>query len=313
MEEAEQKTESKKKNRIIIFILIFTNIICIGIAIWLYKELQNKKTEIKIVKEKSEEFVVARDSLQIQLDVLVAEHNKVKSQYGKLTKQLAKKDSLIAAQIKEIQNLIDTKGELRKVKKKMDALRRIAQDYVSRLDSLYTVSRELKDENVKIKENIKVEKEKNSELTKTKDDLSKKVNTAALLKVYKINGYGVKRKGSGKKEEVVKKARKADELKITFTILENQLAKAGPLDVYVRVAGPDERILTDGIDDNTRMFRFNGKEMQYSMKKHIYYENLAQDLILYWKQKNDFDAGIYYVDVFTDSLQLGTGSFNLEK
>lgn len=303
----------KKKKRIIIYLLLFTNITCIVVAIWLFRELQNKKIEIKIVKEKSEAFVVARDSLQMQLDALVIEHNKVKSQYGKLTKQLAKKDSLIGAQIKEIQNLIDNKVELKKVKKKMDALRRIAQDYVSRLDSLYTVSRELKDENVKIKENIKVEKEKNSELTKTKEDLSKKVNTAALLKVYKINGWGIKRKGGGKKEEVVKKARKADELKITFTILENQLAKAGPLDVYVRVAGPNERILTDGIDDNSRMFKYNGKDMQYSLKKHIYYENIAQDLTLYWKQKKDFEAGVYYVDVFTDSLQLGTGSFNLDK
>ncbi len=85
------------------------------------------------------------------------------------------KDSLIQANAKEITELLNYKWEYYQIKKKLDRLRVVAQGYVYQLDSLYTVNKELQEENERIRENYQTERQKNIGLTKEKHELINKV------------------------------------------------------------------------------------------------------------------------------------------
>lgn len=295
---------NRRKNRGLVITLFAVIVIQFGAVAYLLWKLQ----DVRIVeKTKFIQTSNEKAELQRQLDSLVAEHNKIKSQYGELSGQLREKDSLIQANAKEIQGLLSNTYELSKVKKKLDQLRNITQGYVSQIDSLYRVNSALTSENKKIKTDLTQVIDKNTQLSKDKENLDNKINSASVLIAFKVTGIGVKAKGGGKKEEVVTKAKKVEQLRVSFTILENSLAKAGSREVYVRVAGPDERVISDGSE-----FSYNGKRIVYTLKKEVDYQRKATEVVLYWPKKEELKTGIYNIDVFTDGILIGSGLFKLE-
>jgi len=291
--------------------LIILNIVLIIVSGFLAYKLYNTKTEIRIIQEQKEESSADRDLLKSQLDSLVAEHEKMKGQYGSLNNKLLEKDSLIQAQINEINVLLNNKVELNRIRKKMDALRRITQNYVHQIDSLFVVNKSLKEENTKIKTDYQSAQNRNQELSKVKDELTEKVTTAAVLRAFKISGKGIRLKKRGSVEEISNKAKKVEQLKISFTLLENSLLEAGSKNIYIRIAGPDEKILAIS-DLDSYSFENDGERLQYSLKEVVNYEKKNLEVTVYWKQPTEYKTGSYSIDVFTDNQHLGSGGFSLE-
>jgi hypothetical protein len=91
------------------------------------------------------------------------------------------------------------------------------------------------------------------------------------------------------------------------------VAAAGKRTIYVRIARPDNVIITEGTEYST--FTFNGEKIQYTMKKEIEYDNKAQNICLSWykhDKKTDAMAGKYNVSVFCDDYEIGQTSFELK-
>jgi hypothetical protein len=238
----------------------------------------------------------------------------VKEQYGELSDSLFVKDSIIKANAKEIKRLLDTEWEYYKVKKKLGQLQLIAQGYVRQMDSLYRVNAALAEENVAIKKNL-------NELKKVKEDieadnvaLTQKVEIAATLRAYNASATGVRYKSGGSKEVETDKTKRLEQIRVCFTIAENQIASAGQKDIYVRIARPDKEILTRGkIDEYT--FEYEGERIQYSIMKAIDYENEAIELCLYWRKNysgQDLPPGLYHVDIFSEGEVIGHTTFSLQ-
>lgn len=252
--------------------------------------------------------------LQVELDSLIAKHNLIKSSYGELQDSLTIKDSLIISNAKEIQKLLAVEYDYNKIKKKLNLLRNITQNYVKQIDSLYRANETLIIENKAIKKDLNVEKNKNIELSENNTVLNEKVSQAALLKAYNVVTEGVRIKSGGKKEEKADKARKTDKVKVCFTLSENNVAQTGTRIIYIRIARPDNLILTKG-DDDIYSFMCQGQKLQYSIKKEINYENKQLDLCLYWeKADKDKEAmkGIYHVSIFCDNYEIGQSQFELK-
>lgn len=252
--------------------------------------------------------------LQSELDSLVGQHNLIKNSYGVLQDSLTQKDSLIIANAKEIQKLLAVEYDYYKIKKKLNLLRNITQNYVKQIDSLYKVNETLTTENKAIKKDLYVEKNKNVELSKDNTVLSEKVSQAAMLKAYNVVSEGVKVKYGGKKEEKADKARKVDKVKVCFTLSENNVAQAGTHTIYIRIARPDNLIITKGKDE-IYTFLSQGQTLQYSMKKEINYENKQMDICLYWEKvdkEKEAMKGVYHVSVFCDNYEIGQSQFELK-
>ena len=284
------------------------------ILIWL---LFSIKRDVKIVIQKQvvelTKSNLQRDSLTRVFNDLMAEHKKLNENYGSLNKTLQEKDSLIQKNALEIQKLLASEKDLKRVSRKLDYLRNIVQGYLHTIDSLQTENHELKTENKKIKSDYHQEKSRAEELIKDKDQLTAKVNMASGLKAYKVTGLGIKMKSGGKKEEVVTKAKKADKLKICFTLSENLIAKSGQKIIYARIAGPNNSILRKGDSDEYSFTSSNNERLQYSLMKQIDYDNKAMDICLNWdKTANPFEKGTYNITIYADGYQIGTGQFSMK-
>lgn len=297
--------EKQRRNGVFI-IIIAVLIAALALLAWLY--LSTRSRLGNLVEEKETQ----RMELQHELDSLINEHNNIKLEYGSLSDSLAGKDSIIQANALEIRKLLDTQYEFFKVKKKLDKLRSISQGYLRQMDSLYTVNRELREENEQIRSSYQKEQLKSTSLQKDKEALAEKVSMAAVLKAYKITGQGVR--GSNEKERVTDKAKRVEKIKVCFTLSENSLLSAGRKEVYVRISRPDKMILTRGKGDEYS-FTYKGEILQYSMKETVNYQNQAIDLCLYWinrSSKEDLPEGVYVVSVYSDDFEIGQSSFELK-
>lgn len=302
------KENNKKTGSNILKIILAILLLIIIVLVW---QLLDTRSTIDTLKTES---LNIKQSLQSELDSVVAEHELIKVEYGTLTDSLSVKDSIINANAKEIQKLLDTQWEYYKVKKKLALLRKITQGYVHQVDSLFRVNQELKDENTEIKRVYRKEQRKNTELQKVNEELVDKVDQASVLTAYNIDAYGIYLRGRNDKEEITDKARKIEKVKVTLTIAENPIIPAGKKNIYVRIARPDKVIISKS-KDVIYTFEYNGEKIQYSMMEEIEYKNKAMNLTLYWtKQDLKIPAmtGTYHVDIFADGQEIGHAQFELK-
>lgn len=288
------------------WILIVILIAALALLAWLYLSTRSRLGTLLEEKE------VQRTELQRELDSLITKHNNIKVEYAAFSDSLTAKDSIIQANALEIRKLLDTQYEFYKVKKKLDRLRVISQGYLKQIDSLYTVNRELKEENEQIRSSYQKEQQKTSTLMKDKEVLTEKVNSAAVLRAYKITGMAVR--GSGDKERVTDKAKRAEKIKVCFTLGENPLLSAGAKNIYIRISRPDKLILTRGKGDDYS-FSYKGEILQYTMRETVNYQNQAIDLCTYWinrSTKESLPEGMYVVTVYADDFEIGQTSFELK-
>lgn len=296
----EQKSSSRNMKLYLgIFILII-----LALLFWLFIQRSQLK---KLVQEKE----IEKTELQRELDSLMTEHNTIKAAYGGLSDSLAAKDSIIQANAIEIRKLLDTQWEYNKVRKRIGLLQKIAQGYVSQIDSLYNVNRELKEENERIRQDVRSEQNKNIALVKDKEELTQKMNSAAVLKAYNVSvtAYRVK---AGEKETPTDKAARTDRLRICFTIGENPLIPTGQRSVYIRITRPDNVVVIKSKYDT---FSFKGASIPFSIREDFNYQGKALNLCVVWNKKEaDVPAmkGRYTVSVFTVDDEIGSSSFELK-
>ena len=93
--------------------------------------------------------------------------------------------------------------------------------------------------------------------------------------------------------------RLADELSTS----RKELAKKGPMTVYVRVKDPDGNLLLDG---EGASFKLNGEAVAASASREVDYQGSEVDMIIYVNNIADYVKGIYTIEVFTNKSQLGS-------
>jgi hypothetical protein len=280
-------------------------LVIIAIMAWM---LINQKKEVTVLTKNNDSQQL---ELQSELDSLLAEHERVKVSYGELSNTLSERDSIIKIKAQEIKQLLGTKSELAVVKKKLAQLQMITQTYEHQIDSLFTVNRKLKAENEQIKTDFNLEQQKTSDLSKDKQALNEKITGAAILKAYKISAVAYKSKGIDKEKETDKAAR-TDKIKVCFTVSENKLVSPGYKRFFVRIARPDNSILTRG---PAYTFQFLGQTLQFSAMETLNYEGDAADVCTYFEMPlntNELDKGRYYVNIFTEDREIGQTSFELK-
>jgi len=301
----ENKTTGRSNTTLIALIIVLA-IIVIGLIIIL---LQTRTSMKSLLAEKEQQRV----ELKQELDSLLVEHDKVKVEYGQLSDTLFSKDSVIQANAIEIRRLLDTEWEYYKVKKKLAQLQIVAQGYVMQMDSLYRVNASLSEENVAIKKDLKDLRKEKAEIENDRKVLSGKVEIAAVLKAINMEAVGLRLRSGGEKEVTTDKVQRVDQVRVCFTIGENEIASAGKKDIYIRIARPDQEILVKSKLDEFS-FEYQGDRLQYSMMQTIDYENRAVDLCIYWKKEysnQEMKPGLYHVDIFCENSIIGHTTFTL--
>ncbi|MBN2174664.1 MAG: hypothetical protein JW731_11060 [Bacteroidales bacterium] len=301
-------SQPKRKNtsKLWMILAVLLIIVVAALIFWFFSMKGNYES---MVNEKEAQRV----ELQRELTELMVAHDSIKVQYGALSDSLILKDSIIQANAREIEQLLNYKWEYRKVNKKLELLRNITQGYVHQLDSLYTVNRELTEENEKIRQQYAREQDRTRELTKDKEELIEKVNLAAALKAYNVTAYGVRFTGSGRERET-DKANKIERVKVCFTLGENSLVEPGIKTIYIRIIRPDGVVVTQRLESGNT-FEFQGQQIEYSSKKEVEYKNKETYVCIFWTKKSDAEPameGVYNVTVFAEDYEIGKSSFELK-
>lgn len=280
--------------------LIFAIISILLAALLMYSLLNVRQ----IVVEK-ENYIEQQMELQDELDSILREYEIIKNEYGDLNAQLTGKDSAILEQANEIKKLINSQADYRRIKKKLELLQNQGKEYVHLLDSLYIANEKLTVENTEVKtKNVKLSQEK-EDLEKEKEILSDKVSTASKLQAYNISMKGMILRLKGKEDET-DRAKRLNLFKITFTLSENKLIPSGEVNLYCRISLPDGRILALGTGDGYS-FTNNDKQLQYTIKSTINYENKTKQITMVWKLREGDSAvpGTYTAQLFTDTDYIG--------
>ena len=297
--------DQKPVNTLAYKITIGVLLAIIAVMAWLL--LTQKKEVITLTKN----IEGQETELKLQLDSLLAEHERVKVSYGELSSTLTERDSIINVKAREIKQLLGVKGELATVKRKLAQLQEVTQIYEHQIDSLFTVNRKLKNENTQIKNDYSLEQQKTNELSKDKEALNEKITGAAVLKAYKISAVAYKSRGVDKDKETDKAAR-ADKIKVCFTVSENKLVSPSYKRFFVRIARPNNVILTRG---PAYTFQFLGQTLQFSSMETLNYEGDAADICTFFEQplnSTELVKGRYYVNIFTEDREIGQTSFELK-
>lgn len=293
---------SEQKGGIVFKVLTGVFVVATIIAVYFF---MTTKTELTGLLEEKEAQKV---ELQANLDGLMADHNQLKADNGELTATLAEKDLEIQAKAKEIEEALKFKWSFYSVNKKFKELQKVSKGYEIQIAELKEANKELTAENAMVKGKFAAEQQKTSELSKIKAHLTEKVNKASLLKTFKVYATGLKIKSSGK-EAATDKARRINNIKVTFGVAKNVIAKAGTRNFYIRIAQPDSKILSDGEGDEFA-FSFKGEKLQFSIAKSVEYANDNMMVNCYYALGTQkLVAGEYKVEVYEGNNVIGHASF----
>ena len=303
---AEQENEQKKRGGIlwiIIALLMGSNII----TVWLYWQEKNKAAEQIVVTEK---VLVEKNTIQSDLLSLQKEYDNLKTSDVALQKEIDEKKAYIEQLLKEAQK---PKGEayiISKLKKETETLRLIMIGYVHTIDSLGQLNQTLRVEKENVIKELDTEKEKITGLNKEKDELKATIQKGSILSCFNIKAVAVKLKSGGKKESIVDKAKRADKIKVSFTLSENKIAKAGEKTVYVRIITPDGKEMAKNYDDNYK-FTFDKSSGYFAGKETLNYANVEISGVLYCEGQEPLVPGNYIVEVTCDNVVVGTTALKL--
>lgn len=256
----------------------------------------SKQVEEVLVNEKDavlKDLAIAKDSLESAIssnttlsDELVAERDRVQKLIADIEK--SKGDAQAMAKYKE--EALKLRGSIARLMKEVEVLKKENKTLVTKIDST----------NVVLTDTRRV----NDTLVSHNDYLAKTVERGSKLTVLNLQSTALKQRSSGKQVET-DKASRADVLKISFMIAENQIAKSGDKTYYVQVIDSKNNVVGEKKTES-----FGDKTLTYSFIATVKYENktvkVEKDLPV-----TSVQAGTYFVNIFDKSDLVSKTSFTL--
>lgn len=279
-------------------IIAILSLLLIGSLIYMYKlTSDSKQVEEVLVTEKDavlKDLAIAKDSLESAIssnttlsDELVAERDRVQ----KLIADIEKSKGDVQAMAKYKEEALKLRGSIARLMKEVEVLKKENKTLATRIDST----------NVVLTDARRV----NDTLVSQNDYLARTVEKGSKLTVLNLQSTAVKQRSSGKQIET-DKASRADVLKISFMIAENQIAKSGDKTYYVQVIDSKNNVVGEKKTES-----FGDKTLTYSFIATVKYENktvkVEKDLPV-----NSVQAGTYFVNIFDKSDLVSKTSFTLK-
>ncbi len=304
MESQENKSPAKAdKNEKIyrIAILVLGLLVVVLAVLW----ITSRQTLKDVTHERQVAFEL-NQSLQFELDSVLDDYYQVRLEYDSI---LLDKDSIIQANAREIQGLIARQADYNRIRRQLNLLRDVTQNYVREIDSLYTENRVLKAENVQMREEIQQVRRRTTELTQDKAALETKVEVASTLRAYQIDPFPFRLRGRDREHET-DRASRVEQIRVCFLIAENPITPPGEYNVYMRISDPFGDILRVS-DDLSHSFVHEGDTLQFSVRDSFNYQNSQLRKCLTWHRIDEFEPGTYSLSFYTDEFWLGEAALEL--
>jgi hypothetical protein len=293
--------ENQKSNSNLKAIIIALAVLLSGSLVYIYKVTTDANLTQKVLDNtKTEKASVMKDleALKATYDAAIAENTSMSAEL------IAERDKVVSL----MADLEQSKGDAASMKKFKNKFFELQ----TKMKGLVQENELLKKQNVTLTTQrdstvvVLGEAKKNNEvLAVQNEELAKTVEKGSKLYVTNLTTTAYKVKGSGKQVET-EKARRADMLKISFTISENAIAKSGDKTYYIQVIDSKNNVIGDKKTET-----FSGNLLTYSFVTNIKYENksvkVAHDL-----HGDNFEKGTYFVNIFDKSELVSNATFTLK-
>lgn len=297
------KNEGKEINKLSLLIIAVIVLILIiaGGGYYIYHQKEQ-------LNDISQAFDLEKESLEDEYNELSLQYEGYKFQVGNdsLVALLSTEQAKVQRLLEELRTVKATNAKrINELKKELATLRNIMRSYVIQIDSLNTANEQLKQENKEVVKRYQQATSTAAQLTKEKAKLTERVTLASKLDAAAISVTPVNSRG-----KEMTRIKRMEQFVVKFTITKNITAPVGEKTVYVRIMKPDDDIL---VKSRANVFSFEGKDINYSMKRVVEYEGEELPVVMYWDIEEFLSPGTYRVDIFADGNLIGKKSFVLEK
>ncbi|WP_269224939.1 hypothetical protein [Flavobacterium eburneipallidum] len=291
----EQQNNSNSSLKIIIGILA---LLLVGSLGYIYKiTTEAKEVQTEMTKIVSEKDLVLKDleELKTTYDAAIAENTSMSEEL------IAERDKVVNL----ISEVNKSKGDVTKYKSQLQNLQSNMKVLIAENDNLKKQNKTLTTQRDSTIVVLGEARKYNEVIVGQNEELAKTVEKGSKLSVLNLKTAAFKVRSSGKQIET-DKAGRADVLRISFTIAENQIAKSGDKAYYVQVIDSKNNVLGD-----KQTVNFDEKSLTYSFISNVKYENktvqVSQDL-----PGKDFAKGTYFINVFDKNELVSKSSFSLK-
>lgn len=304
----ENASNENRKKSALLWVLIALLAITNGVTFWMYMQEKNKAANEIIVKE---QVIVERDNVKGDLLQLQKDFENLQTNDKTLQAEIEAKKAEIAQLLEDAEKHKGDSYIISKLRKESETLRQIMRGYVRTIDSLGTLNKTLIVEKDNVLKELDTEKGKTSNLNKEKEVLNATIQKGSLLSCFNIVAKGVKFKSGGKKESETTKASRVQKIKVSFSLGENKIAKAGEKIVFIRIVTPDGKEMAKSYDDNYR-FTFDKSSGYFAGKQSLNYANTEISGVTYCEGQGELVPGNYIVEVSCDGVIIGGTSLRLD-
>lgn len=289
--------ENQTNNSNLKAIIVILAILLIGSLGYMYKMSSDaKSTQSVLVSEKS---AVMNDltALKANYDKAIAENTSMSDEL------IAERDKVI----KLIAELDKSKGDVKSLAKYRDqyrALEKKMAGLMKEVAMLKEANAQLTTERDSTIVALGRAQTFNDTLVIQNENLAKAVEKGSAVSVMNLRTQAIKERNSGK-QIVTDKARRADKLKVCFSLAANTLAKSGSRNYYVQIIDSKNNVLGEKKTET-----FGDMSLTYSFVTTVPYENKSVD-VCELIAGSDFEKGTYFVNIFDKGTLVSKTSFDL--
>jgi hypothetical protein len=293
--------ENQKSSSGLKAIIAVLAVLLVGSLVYIFKMTSDAnvvQTELKTTLTEKESVMKDLEELKATYDAAIAENTSMsdeliqeRDKVVNLMNDLSKSKGDVVSMEKYKKQYFALESKMKMLAQENDGLKKQNTTLTTQRDSTVVVLGE--------------SKKFNEVLVGQNEELSKAVEKGSKLTVLNMKTSAYKLRSSGKQIET-DKASRADVLKISFTIAENQIAKSGDKTYFIQVIDSKNNVLGDKKTEN-----FGDKSLTYSFASNVKYENktvnVSEDL-----QGKNFAKGTYFVNVFDKDELVSKTSFTLK-
>ncbi|MCU0428598.1 MAG: hypothetical protein MUF42_01375 [Cytophagaceae bacterium] len=305
----EQKKGSNK-GLLIAFIAILFLINCV--QFFLYFRGEQKIEEQSLIIDANKKRI---DSLTTELDKAIADLKIKQEEIAKLGGDTTRMGELIRKLEEDKRMAVASAGswqtKYNKIKDNIDAANRLKDDAEREVERLKILLAQQDTIITNQKQTIVLREDSILKLTSVQKVLQDKVAIASELKAesFKLSAFNAK----GKEDpETPFKAKRTDKIKVSFNLAENKVADKGGRDIYMRLIEPGGAALFDLANGGGSFVNADGKEIFFTMKQNILFENKGQKVSFEYKKGAPYKVGKHTIEVWCEGRMIGTGTFEIK-
>jgi cell division protein ZapB len=295
--------EPRRKNNKTAFIITAMAIVIIFQGVKIYLDSQEKsdlRVENTTIEKEYATTLQRLEELSSELDERIQEIERLGGDATDL--QTAKEEIEVELRRQQRANGL----VIKELKDRVEGYEQLLKNKDEEIAKLQSVNEELLTENVSLKTEKNQLGDSINRLSQTKDELQSKVTIASQLKVENFRIVAVNERG--RERESPFRSRQVGQLKVEFSIEENDVAPIEGKKIMIRIVDQDGQVIFD-VARGSGTFIYNGKEEFYTASQDILFDNSGQKLTYLYDKGSDYASGTYDLEVYTDNYLMGKGQF----